>query len=120
MNRRLEPVVRQPAQQISDIDHQSALDGRRIKPFAVHGEHLQAAGHVLPEECETLDVGVRSNAGVDVVLLVLWRTGVVDEDRVRAWVRCDGVEVVFGEIQGEGEDADHLAGELQAKLPELD
>jgi hypothetical protein len=51
MDRGLEFVVRQAAEKISDVDDQSALDGRCVKPLSIHGEHLQAAGHVLPQEC---------------------------------------------------------------------
>jgi hypothetical protein len=109
----LEPVVREPAEKISGVDDQSAFDGRRVKPLSIHRKDLQAAGHVLPQECQALDtksaireqaqkwhthlyIGVSANTDVGIVLLVLLRARIMDEDRVCAWVCGDGVEVVFG------------------------
>lgn len=121
MHRRLEPIIRQPLQEIPDIDHQRARDGPRVQPLVGRGQHLQPAGHVLPQQRQALDVGVRADADVD-VLSVLGigggGAGVMDVDCVCAGGRHERVEVGLGQVEREGEDADEFAGEREPRKVE--
>ena len=49
-------------QKVADIHHESAGDRQRGDPGAVLPLHFQPAGHVLAEQCQAAEIGVRRDA----------------------------------------------------------
>lgn len=107
MHGRLHAVVCQTHQVVAYIDDEGVLNGRRLDPLAILVEYLQAAVHVLPEQREALQVGVRAEPDILTRSGFLGRHGRVEvEDTVTAGVRRQRVEMGFGQVEGEGEDSD--------------
>lgn len=86
MDCRLEPIIREPHQEVADVDDKCVLHGRYLDPLAVFGEDLQPADVVLPEQGKALQVGVSSQADINGCLLRLSILGVVVDNTVT--VKC--------------------------------
>ena len=118
MHGRLEPVIAQSHQVITDIHNDGISDRRRLDPLALLIQHLQPTHHVLPEQGEALQVGVRAEANVLAHRGLLGgHGGVVVEDTVAPGIRGEAVEVVFRQIETESENSDQTAGQFETFLP---
>lgn len=82
MDRRLEPIVREPHQEVADVDDKCVLHRRYLDPLALFGEDLQPADVVLPEQGKALQVGVSPQADINSCLLRLSILGVVINNAV--------------------------------------
>lgn len=58
MDGRLEAIVGQAHQIVTDIDDECALDGTGLDPLTFRIQHLKTAAHVLPQQGEALEIGV--------------------------------------------------------------
>ena len=94
-----ESVVGESHEVVADVDHDGVLDGRRLDPLSVFGQYLQAADHVLPEECETLQVGVAAQPDIFTRSHLFGRHGGIEiEYAIAAWISCHAVEVVLWQV----------------------
>ena len=58
MNGRLQSIIGQPHQVISNIDHERALDWIGLDPLPILTQYLQPTIHVLPQQREALEIRV--------------------------------------------------------------
>lgn len=123
MHRGLKPIVRKTLQEIANINHQRARYRPSIEPLVTGRQDLQTAGHILPQKSDALDIGVRANADVDVVIVFLefigWCSGIVYIKPVCTGVCGHRIKIVFWHVESEREDTDHLARECEAPLIEF-
>lgn len=126
MNGRFERIVRQSLQKVPNVHNQCSLYGSGIEPFVIGREYLQATGHILPQQGDTLDIGVRTDTDVYSFILVavggvdIRCTGVVDINPICPRVGDDTIKMIPRKIQGKGKEPDHLPREFEAFLPEFD
>lgn len=119
MPRRPHPVVRQPLQQVTDVDERRARDGRRGLELArVERINLQPADTVLEEQRADPEVRVRHDARVALRLNDGARDGrVVEEPQLRVCVGDDAVEevvVIVAQLHRHGETSEHVEREGEA------
>src|SRR3546814_4688957 len=86
------------------VDHERAVDGRRIDPLAVNVAHLQTTGGVLVEQGDATVIGM--GAGT----LLLGRTGgvtrrIVNQAQHAHWLVETCVEEVPLDAEGQGHGA---------------
>lgn len=129
MHGALVPPVGPAHEEIRDVDDERVGHGRRDVPGAGGLEDFEAGGGGGEEQGEAFVVGVGAEADLLVFFCFrggeggggagtgggrgLFRGRVVQEAGDAAGVRGHGVEVGFGEVQGESEEAEEVAGEVE-------
>ena len=63
---RFEFIIREALKEVPNVDYECSFNWAGVNPLILGRQYLQAAGVVLPEKSETLDVGVGSNANVNI------------------------------------------------------
>lgn len=58
VNRRFEFIVGKALKEVPNVDYECSFNWAGVKPLILSRQYLQAAGVVLPEKSETLDVSV--------------------------------------------------------------
>lgn len=102
MHCRLEPIIRKTLQEVANINHERARYRPRIEPLITSRQDLQTARHILPQKSDTLDIGMRADADINIRIVLLecigWCRGVVYVKPVCAGARGHRIEVVFWHV----------------------
>ena len=111
MHRADEEIIRLPHEAIRNVDDKAIRHRPCPDPFPALPQHLQPARHVLVDDREALEVRVRPDAVLVVHAVLLLR--VVQDPHPGLGPLDVLVEVVFGQVQREGEDLGHFPRELE-------
>lgn len=110
-------VIAKPHHEIPNVDHDGSFHGNCHDPLSLFVQYLQPPDHVLPQQCEELQIRMTTQAHTILSLLGFSAGGVVIVEAVGPGVRHPTIEVIFGERETQGKHSDEFAREHEAALP---